>query len=544
MMARINLSHRNLSALHLSIAALILTFIGGMIRFYFILQADFPLNDGGLFYTMIEDLQANQFNLPRFTSYNLLEIPYAYSPLPFYLAGLLNNWLEWSLVDILRFLPALISTFAIPVFFILSIKILDSYDQAILATIAYALMLPAFEWLVMGGGLTRSLANLFSLGTLYFTILSIKTKNTFMSAIAGLLLGLTAVSHQEIAMVTFATTALFFVFLAESKREFGRLALIWGIAGVVTLPYFLTVANMHGITPFISAFQAGEFELVRIISKLISLSYTGEIYYTPFTVIAFLGLWGCLAEKKYLLPTWLLVVTIINPRSVERTAMLPVALLIGYGLDQLILPALGRLTKYSQRPGSSHLKVSTNLDSNMGLMSKHGIGIAFLVVLFFQAGILLMLINHGNERLAPVPTQERAAMKWVSQNTPSSSSFMVLTNSSDWASDKSAEWFPALSERHSVNTAQGLEWLPGGKFNQAQQDIVELKDCMFDDVACLENWSDSTGRAFTHIFISKNESEQHCGRPCSLPIEQSLRNSPNYLLLFDNELAAVLEKVE
>ncbi|MGB5845080.1 MAG: hypothetical protein WBG94_11600, partial [Anaerolineales bacterium] len=117
MMARINLSHRNLSALHLSIAALILTFIGGLIRFYFILQADFPLNDGGLFYTMIEDLQANQFNLPRFTSYNLLEIPYAYSPLPFYLAGLLNNWLEWSLVDILRFLPALISTFAIPVFF-------------------------------------------------------------------------------------------------------------------------------------------------------------------------------------------------------------------------------------------------------------------------------------------------------------------------------------------------------------------------------------------------------------------------------------------
>jgi hypothetical protein len=544
MMARFNLSHQNLSALHLSIAALVVTSIGGLIRFYFILQADFPLNDGGLFHVMIEDLQANGFILPRFTSYNFMDIPYAYSPLPFYLAGLLNNWLGWSLVDILRILPAIISTLAIPVFFILSIEILDSYDQAILATIAYALMLPAFEWLVMGGGLTRSLANLFSLGTLYFTIVSIKTKNTHMSISAGLFLGLTAVSHQEIAMVTLASTALFFVFLTKSRGEFGRLVLIWGIAGVVTLPYFIAVASMHGITPFISAFQAGEFELVRIISKLISLSYTGEIYYTPFTVIAFLGLWGCLAEKKYLLPTWLLMVTIINPRSVERTAMLPVALLIGYGLDQMILPALRRLTKYSQRPGSSHLKVGTNLDSNLGLMPKHGIGITLLVVLFFQSGTLLMLINHGNERLAPVPTQERAAMKWVSQNTPSSSSFMVLTNSSNWASDKSAEWFPVLSKRHSVNTAQGLEWLPGGKFTQTQQDIVELKDCLFNDVACLENWSDSTGRVFTHIYLSKSESEQYCGRPCSLPIEQSLRNSSHYRLLFDNELAAVLEKVE
>jgi hypothetical protein len=543
-MARVNLFHQNRSTLNLVIAALIASLIGGLIRFYFVLQGDFPLNDGGLFLTMIEDLQANHYILPRFTSYNSINIPFAYSPLSFYLAGFLNNWLDWSLVDILRILPALLSTLAIPIFFILSVEILASHEKAILATIAYALLLPAFEWLVMGGGLTRALANLFSLGTLYFTAITIKSKSIRTTVFSGLLLGLTVLSHQEIAMVTFATTILFFVFLTDDKREWGNLALIWGIAAAIASPYIIAVISMHGIAPFLSAFQAGEFELARILSKLLSFSYTGEIYYTPFTVIAFLGLWGCIAEKKYLLPTWLAVMTIINPRSVERTSMIPIAMLIGYGLDQVILPALSRLAKSVQTAKPSHHEREFAIISDTGTGRNRRLGIALLFVIFFQSASLLWIVNQQNSRLTPVPASERAAMTWVAQNIPSSSLFLVLTNSEDWASDKAAEWFPALSQRQSVNTAQGLEWLPGGEFTQTQQDIIELKDCLFDDVDCLGNWSQTTGKHFTHIYLSKSESEIQCSRPCSLPIEQSLRSSSHYRIVFENESAAVLEKVQ
>jgi hypothetical protein len=542
-MAQVHVSHLKRSTLNLVTAALIVSLIGGLIRFYFVLRVDFPLNDGGLFHAMIEDLLANNFILPWFTSYNSANIPYAYSPLPFYLAGVLHNWLDWSLVDILRILPALLSTITIPVFFILAIEMLNSREQAILATIAYALLLPAFEWLVMGGGLTRSLATLFALGTLHQTAVACKSKSNWATVLSGFLLGFTVLSHLEIAMVTFVTIILFFVFLTRKREEWGRLALISGIAGLIALPYIVAVTSKHGITPFISAFQAGEFELVRIITKFLSLSYTGEVYYTPFTVIAFLGLWGCFAEKKYLLPSWLAIMTIINPRSVERTAMVPVALLIGYGLDRVILPALGRLAKSTQTSVSSRLKVGTDLDSDTGLKYKGGIGIALLVVLFFQTGSLLMLLNQGNVRLAPVPASERAAMAWVAQNTATSGLFLVLSNSEDWASDKAAEWFPVLSQRISVNTAQGLEWLPGGKFSQVQQEIVELKECLFGDVECLEKWSETNARQFTHIYLSKSESEIQCGRPCILPIEESLRNSSHFRLIFENESAAVLEKV-
>jgi hypothetical protein len=542
-MAQINLSHPKRSTLNLVIAALVVSLIGGLIRFYFVLRVDFPLNDGGLFHAMIEDLLANNFILPLFTSYNFANIPYAYSPLPFYLAGALHNWFDWSVVDILRILPALLSTISIPVFFILAIDILNSREQAILATIAYALLLPAFEWLVMGGGLTRSLATLFSLAALHQTAVACKSKSNRSTVLSGIFLGFSVLSHPEIVMVTFTTIILFFVFLTRKRREWGRLALISGIAGLITLPYIIAVTSKHGITPFISAFQTGEFELVRIIRQFLSLSYTGEIYYTPFMVIAFLGLMGCFAEKKYLLPSWLAVMTIINPRSVERSAMIPVALLIGYGLDQIILPALGRLAKSAQTSVSSRLKVGTDLDSDKGLKQKQGIGIALLVVLFFQTGSLLLLSNQGNVRLAPVPVSERMAMAWVAQNTPTSGLFLVLSNSKDWSSDKAAEWFPVLSQRSSVNTVQGLEWLPGRKFSQVQQETVELKECLFEDVKCLENWSEKNARHFTYIYLSKSDPEIQCGRPCILPIEESLRNSSHFRLIFENESAAVLEKV-
>ncbi|HLI28429.1 MAG TPA: hypothetical protein VKZ60_15265, partial [Chloroflexota bacterium] len=63
-----------------------------------VLGADFPLNDGGLFYAMTEDLRGAGFTLPWYTSYNAERIPYAYPPLGFYLAGALAALGPWSLV--------------------------------------------------------------------------------------------------------------------------------------------------------------------------------------------------------------------------------------------------------------------------------------------------------------------------------------------------------------------------------------------------------------------------------------------------------------
>src|SRR5512143_1715660 len=56
-----------------------------------VLMAKFPINDGGMFYTMVQDLIANHFRLPAYTTYNLSSIPYLYPPLGFYLIAVLHT---------------------------------------------------------------------------------------------------------------------------------------------------------------------------------------------------------------------------------------------------------------------------------------------------------------------------------------------------------------------------------------------------------------------------------------------------------------------
>ena len=115
-----------------------------------------------MFYVMIADLRTNHFLLPAFTSYNHLNIPFAYPPLSFYIAGLISS-IGISTFDVLRWLPPLISTLSIFAFYWMASLMLTSRSKASLATMAYALMPRLFSWYVMGGGLSRSFGLLFLL---------------------------------------------------------------------------------------------------------------------------------------------------------------------------------------------------------------------------------------------------------------------------------------------------------------------------------------------------------------------------------------------
>ena len=102
-----------------------MTLIGLAIRLAAPLQAAFPLNDGGLFYAMIVDLQEARYALPMYATYNSAAIPFAYPPLAFYLTGLLADLLHISTLDIVRILPAIVSGLTIPAFYLLAREITD-----------------------------------------------------------------------------------------------------------------------------------------------------------------------------------------------------------------------------------------------------------------------------------------------------------------------------------------------------------------------------------------------------------------------------------
>jgi len=77
---KVHPSNRDLTALFLAWALV----FGSLIRCIPTLVANFPINDGGLFYLMVEKLQEAHYILPSNITYNGFEIPYAYPPLAIY----------------------------------------------------------------------------------------------------------------------------------------------------------------------------------------------------------------------------------------------------------------------------------------------------------------------------------------------------------------------------------------------------------------------------------------------------------------------------
>src|SRR5690349_23108814 len=73
-----------------------------VVRTWLVLSRDFPLNDGALFYIMSKEVGDHAFRLPAMTTYNAANIPFAYSPLGFYLTALLHTITGASLMDLLR----------------------------------------------------------------------------------------------------------------------------------------------------------------------------------------------------------------------------------------------------------------------------------------------------------------------------------------------------------------------------------------------------------------------------------------------------------
>ena len=109
-----------------------------------------PVNDGGLFYQMTEDILQAGYTLPIYTSFNQAQIPFAYPPLAFYLAAFLSRWMP--LWQVFRWIPPVLSVATIPAVYLLGRAVLKSDLKAAFSALAYAMLPAAFDLLIVGGG--------------------------------------------------------------------------------------------------------------------------------------------------------------------------------------------------------------------------------------------------------------------------------------------------------------------------------------------------------------------------------------------------------
>jgi hypothetical protein len=377
--------------------------------------APFPLEDGGLFWMMANELRDNGFVPPMTTAYNAADIPWMYPPLGLALVAVLGGGLAWFQV-----LPAAFAILTLPAMWLLG-RALVGDRAALFATAAFGLAPAAFGEVLAGGGVARGPGMVFALLTMW----AVARERPIP---AGALAGLTLLTHPLAALYAGLGSAALW---ATRSRELSMLvapALALGIG----LLWFGPMAARHGIEPLLSGLASrGDPDIGNAAILLARLA----LY--PPTVAVAAGLVGAaiaFRARRWDLLVWL-GVTALGVGASGRWTIVPLSVLAGL--------AVAYAVEQWPRPRSVAILAVAAATALTGAISP-GIG-------------------------APLTTSERATMAWAHGNSGPADTFAVIGYPADGGV---VEWFPAIAQRRSVTTAQGSEWLPAGdSWERAWEDV-------------------------------------------------------------------------
>jgi hypothetical protein len=462
--------------------------LGCMLRFIPGVMAGFPVNDGGMLLVMIRDLQSNGLILPPVTSYNFLGVPFAYPPLGMYVVALLSSRLSIPELELLRWLPPLVSTVIIPVFYWLAYRILDSKSKAVIATLFYALTPGLSDWLIMGGGLTRSFGILFSLLAIgYVHCLLRGSGGKTIIGLTALFCAFAVLSHPEVGLQTAGICFLFWVFYGRNAAGMKNAMSVALGTALLSAPWWLTVLHYHGFSPFWSAMHTGIRE--RMLASLFHTFFSMQGGLPILPLLALMGMFAVLRKREFLLVLWLFLPFVIDPRNAPAIAIFPLLMVAGEGAYYLNSELV--------RAYSKTFPKSKNTSQYLTILTSGCLGIVLIYLLFIS------FASTSNLAAVSLSSADRETMEWVKENTPSGSRFLLITNTG-WISpmtDAYQEWFPALAERQSQNTLQGKEWILGSGFFEYSQQLVALQAC--PDVDCLNSWLEEENVEIDFVITRK-----------------------------------------
>jgi hypothetical protein len=512
------------------IAVVLAVVLGIAVRAYHVMSQDFPLNDGGLFYTMVRDLQAAHYHLPAFTSYNDAGIPYGYSPLGFYLAAILDNWTPLSLIQIFRWLPLVTTALIVVAFADLARTLLASRTAVVTSILAFGLLPRSFIWMLMGGGLTRSLGFLFALITLRLLYSYYTSRRWSYVPWIALAAGLTVLSHLGTA--PFVAFSGILLLIAYGRRRQALLGSVVAAAGAALLsaPWWLTVLKVHGPGPFLAANATGGsiFRSLSLADTVVTLAQLGlgtaEAVLAVIGMLGALGFFYSLTMKDWLLPAWWIAIVTLDARQGSTFSTVPIALLAGVAVAHVLLPAMRRIpvTTLRQSPGRA------------GWTPEFVLGL-FLVFATASAFVRTP-VPGGMTDMGALTADELEAMSWVAEETAPDARFLIVAGT-PWEIDRTSEWLPALANRKSVATVQGFEWRPLGEFARKKQEYIDLQGCAGWISQCLRDWSQNTGESFTHVYIPKSPD-----RNCCQLLRYSLERDRRYRLIYDGPGAVLFAR--
>ncbi|CAA9441409.1 MAG: hypothetical protein AVDCRST_MAG51-3316 [uncultured Ramlibacter sp.] len=430
------------------------------IRLQLLLGTDFPINDGALFLAFVEAIAREFPHLPATVAYNGDTIPFAYPPLSFWL-GAAGVRLGLPALDIVHAAPILMNMVYVLLFAVLLLRTGHSHLFAAVAVLVFGTTFRSYQWLVMGGGLSRGLGSLF----LLLTLLALLPPGLWRDkgwawrrlVVAGLCIGGTLLSHLEWGMLA-TFSALVGLALARPRFRdwFIGAAVMGAVAFALVAPWFVWVVLEHGMAPFEAASKTSAWRL-RVLPEGARMVMRNAANLLPF---ALLGIVLVLRSRDVFWLVFTLASALLIPRSGETPLVLGIGVLAATGLLGAITAA-GRSRSRWARPAALTLVI---------------------------AGVLLTALRvqgalKRDERFVALPRDEnfvalsrevRGAMAWVAEHQPGRR-FAVLREA-PWYYNASAEWFPVLARSVSTTTVQGREWLPDLSFDRMYLAVEALNN--------------------------------------------------------------------
>lgn len=521
---------------------------GAVLRFWPSLMNGFPVLDGGLFYVMARDLQANHFIPPRFTTYNHVNIPYTYPPLGFYVTNLLSIFAPASdNLWIFLYVPALISTICIWVFYKLAKEMFPD-SVASLATLVFALSSRAFFWDAMGGGMTRAFGKLFLLlmvqqalhlfRDIYLNGTAIATGKADLELskqseifkiplkpILWIILFGTGVILSHPAAILHAVLAGVLIFLYYGRSIRGIISAAWISGGILLLssPWLVgTILLQHGLQPFIYAAQTSQHTIENLLTVLKFYSPFNYIA-IPVTILMYVGAWRSFKQHEYFIVLWVILINVIDPRGAEYVAPIPEAMLAGLGLWWLLA------------------KISPTSDTANGNFAMRPL----IQAIVFTWSIYLVITSSFtdfrlvNSSLKPADLEMIA---WVNANIEKDKNFLIATGHEFSMSDPVQEWFPALTDQHSITTLQGMEWMLGKNFFPWLEQLTLIQHCA--DVDCLDTWTAQNHVKYDYLIITIPDTADKSVWATSLrSLANSTRSSNKLLLVGETSNSLILKNI-
>jgi hypothetical protein len=391
----------------------------------------------------------------------------------------------------------------------------------------------SFQWVIMGGGLTRGLGFVCAILGLWQVHRLYTRPNLRTLVLTTALAAATVLSHPAMAWFLAYSSLVFFLAHGRTRAALRRSLVVAAGTIVLTAPWWLTVLSRHGLYPLAASGGSGWGAFAPL--QLVTLSITNEPFFPLLGALAVVGAIGCLVERRVWLPAWLAVMVLLDARSPLASASVPLALLAGIGASEVLLPWLASGAGRQAGAAASVPRAANPPRQALALVWGVGSFAAFLAVL----GATIDL----NGVLVGLSADQRAAMRWTAESTPPGARYLVVTGNLFPTRDRVSEWFPALSDRVSVTTIQGYEWAPGRAFAERAERYPAIQRCAYRDAACVTAWAQASGVEFEYLYLPKGNTGASTTpavvEDCCWWLRVSAVQDPSYQVVYDGPGATI-----